>query len=257
MRKTLRLSVIALALAAPLIGQTPRPAPMPKESETRDVEYPILTVSGTGQARVAPDQATVRLGVLAQGASAREAQERVNRSAQAVLDAIRKAGIPAERIQTTGLSLSPQYAQGRGDQGPRITGYQASNTVTVLVEDLSKVGPVIDAGLTSGANNLDGVDFGLRKDDAARAAALTDAVQSARVKAEALARALRVKLVEIVEVAEGGVSIAPPPSPFRGRVALAAEAMTATPVSAGEVGVEASVTIRWRIASCPGDGPCS
>jgi uncharacterized protein YggE len=253
MREILRLSVIALALAAPLAAQAPRPG----GSEARDVESPILTVSGSGQARVAPDQATVRLGVLAQGATAREAQDKVNRSAQGVLDAIRKAGIPAERIQTTGLSLSPQYAQGRSDQGPRITGYQASNTVTVLVEDLSKVGPVIDAGLTSGANNLDGVEFGLRKDDAARAAALTDAVRSARVKAEALARALRVRLVEIVEVAEGGVSISPPPSPFRGRVAMAAEAMIATPVSAGEVGVEASVTIRWRIAPCPGDGPCS
>jgi len=243
MREILRLLMIALALAAPLAAQAPRPG----GSEAKDVEYPLLTVSGTGQARVAPDEATVRLGVLAQGATAREAQNQVNRSAQAVLDAIRKLGIPPERIQTTGLSLSPQYAKGRPDQGPRITGYQASNTVTVRVEDLSRVGPVIDAGLTSGANNLDGVDFGLRNDAAARAAALTDAVQSARVKAEALARALKVKLVEIVEVTEGGVSISPPPSPFRGRIALAAEAMATTPVSAGEVGVEASVTIRWRI----------
>jgi uncharacterized protein YggE len=109
------------------------------------------------------------------------------------------------------------------------------------------VGPVIDAGLTSGANNLDGVDFGLRHDAAARAAALTNAVESARGKAEALAKALRVRLVEIVEVAEGGVAVSPPPSPFRGRIALAAEAMATTPVSAGEVGIEASVTIRWRI----------
>ena len=243
MREILRLSMIALALAAPLAAQVPRPG----GTEVTDVEYPTLTVAGTGQARVAPDEATVRLGVLAQGATAREAQNQVNRSAQAVLDAIRKLGIPPERIQTTGLSLNPQYAQGKPDQGPRITGYQASNTVTVLVEDLSKVGPVIDAGLTSGANNLDGVDFGLRNDDAARAAALTGAVQSARVKAEALARALKVKLVEIVEVAEGGVAVSPPPSPFRGRIAMAAEAMATTPVSAGEVGVEASVTIRWRI----------
>jgi uncharacterized protein len=256
MRKTLKLSLIALALAAPLAAQGSRPVPMPAESEARDAETPILTVAGTGQARVAPDQATVRLGVLAQAPTARAAQDQVNRSAQGVLDAIRKAGIPPERIQTTGLSLNPQYAQGRSDQGPRITGYQASNTVTVLVEDLARVGPVIDAGLSSGANNLDGVDFGLRNDGAARAAALTDAVRSARLKAEALAKALRVRLVEILEVAEGGVAVSPPPSPFRGR-AMAAEALAVTPVSPGEVGVEASVTIRWRIEPCPGDGPCS
>jgi uncharacterized protein YggE len=247
MREALKLSLIALALAAPLAAQAPRP----------DAEPPVLTVSGTGQARVAPDEATVRLGVLAQAPTAREAQSQVNRSAQGVLDAIRKLGVPAEKIQTTGLSLNPQYAQGKPDQGPRIAGYQASNTVTVLLEDLSKVGPVIDAGLTSGANNLDGVEFGLRDDGAARAAALTGAVRSARTKAEALARALRVRLVEIAEVAEGGVSISPPPSPFRGKMAMAADALVATPVSAGEVGVDASVTVRWRIAPCPGDGPCS
>jgi uncharacterized protein YggE len=246
MRRILSLSVIALALAAPLAAWA--------AGEEKDMEVPILTVSGSGQARVAPDEATVRLGVLAQAPTAREAQGQVNRSAQAVLDALRKLGVPAERIQTTGLSLNPQYAQGRPDEGPRITGYQAANTVSVRLDDLAKVGPAIDAGLASGANNLDGVDFGLRDDGAAKAAALADAVRSARVKAEALARALKVRLVEILEVAEGGVSISPPPTPFRGR-ALAA-AMVATPVSAGELGVEASVTIRWRIAPCTGDGPC-
>jgi uncharacterized protein YggE len=252
MRKTLVVSVISLALAAPLAAQTARPG-----SEEKDV-IPVLTVSGSGQARVAPDEATVRLGVLAQAPTAREAQDKVNRAANAVLDAIRKLGVPAERIQTTGLSLGPQYAQGRPDsqEGPRITGYQASNTVSVRLDDLAKVGPVIDAGLASGANNLEGVEFGLRNDDAARATALAGAVQSARTKADALARALKVRLIEILEVAEGGVSISPPPPPFRGR-AMAMDAMAATPVSAGEVGVDASVTIRWRIAPCPGDGPCS
>jgi hypothetical protein len=248
------VTVISLALAAPLVAQAARPG---GEERAMDA-VPILTVSGSGQARVAPDEATVRLGVLAQAPTAREAQDRVNRTAGAILEAVRKLGIPAERIQTTGLNLGPQYAQGRSDaQGPRITGYQASNTVSILVDDLAKVGPVIDAGLAAGANNLDGVEFGLRNDAAARATALTDAVREARVKADALARALKVRLVEILEVAEGGVSITPPPTPYRGRMAMAAEAITATPVSAGQVGVDASVTVRWRIAPCTGDAPCS
>jgi hypothetical protein len=247
MRRILRLSAIALALAAPLAASA--------TGEEKDKEIPILTVSGSGTARVAPDEATVRLGVLAQAPTAREAQGQVNRSAQAVLDALHKLGVAPEQIQTTGLSLNPRYAQERSEEGPRITGYQAANTVSVRLDDLAKVGPAIDAGLAAGANNLDGVDFGLRDDDAAKAAALADAVRSARGKAEALARALKVRLVEILEVAEGGVSISPPPTPFRGRAM--ASAMVATPVSAGEVGVEASVTVRWRIAPCAGDGPCS
>jgi uncharacterized protein len=248
MRKALRVSVVALVLVAPLVAR----------AQEKDRDVPILTVAGTGQARVAPDEATVRLGVLAQAPTAREAQNQVNRAAGAVLDAIRKLGVPAERIQTTGLSINPQYSsQGSSNsQGPRITGYQAANSVTVGVDDLAKVGPVIDVGLASGANTLDGVDFGLRNDGAARAAALADAVQAARGKAEALAKALRVRLVELLEVAEEGVAVSLPPSPFRARIAMAAP-MAATPVSAGEVGVEASVTLRWRIAPCPGDGPCS
>ena len=211
---------------------------------------PTLSVSGSGEARVAPDEATVRLGVVAQAPTARAAQEQVNRAANAALEAIRKLGVEAKDIQTSGLSLSPLYSQGRPgeeQQAPRITGYQANNTVTIRLEDLSKVGPVIDAGLNVGSNTLEGVVFGLRNDEAARAAALTDAVREARGKAEAIAQALKVRLVGILEVAEGGISISPPPYPKYGRVAMA-EFATDTPVSAGEVGVEASVTIRYRIA---------
>src|SRR4030095_10810697 len=100
---------------------------------------PMLSVSGTGEARVAPDEATVRLGGVTQGPTARAAPEEANRTARAVLEAVRKLGIKAEDIQTSGLSLSPLYSQGRPgveEQAPRITGYQANNTVTIRVEDL-------------------------------------------------------------------------------------------------------------------------
>jgi uncharacterized protein YggE len=213
---------------------------------------PTLIVSGSGQARVAPDEAHVRLGVVAQAPTARAVQDQVNRTANAVLDAIRKMGIPAEDVQTSGLSLSPLYSQahqGNENQAPKITGYQANNTVTIRVGDLAKVGPVIDAGLGAGANSLEGVDFGLRNDEAARAQALADAARTARAKAETLAKALGVRLGEILEVAEGGVSVSPPPSPRYGMARMEAVSMMApTPVSAGQVGVEASVTLRYRIS---------
>jgi len=242
MGKLLTATGIVLALSAPLAAQTAA------EKSPADI-VPVLSVSGTGEARADPDEATVRLGVVGQAPSARDAQDKVSRAANSVLEAVRKLGIKAEDIQTSGLSLSPLYSQGRPgaeEQAPRITGYQASNSVTIRIEDLSKVGPVIDAGLGAGANSLDGVEFGLRNDEAARAAALTDAVRKARAKAEALAQALKVRLVEILEVAEGGVSVNPPPYPKVARFAMAEVAET--PVSSGQVGVEASVTIRYRIA---------
>jgi uncharacterized protein len=237
------LAVVCLSILAalPVAAQ---------EATMQQPLVPVLTVSANGESRVAPDEATVRLGVSAQATTARDAQDQVNRTAGAILDAIRKLGIPADRIQTSELNLGPVYGQGRPDrepQEPRIVGYQSSNVVSIQVEQLDKVGPVIDAGLGAGANRLEGVMFGLRDDRKARAEALTNAVEEARVKADALARALKVRLVRILEVAEGGVAVMPQPF-LRGRIAMESAAMADTPVSAGQVGISASVTVRWEIA---------
>jgi len=254
MRKRLITALALTLLALPLMAQTPQTsqAPRPGGGEQAMDMIPVLTVSGSGEARVDPDLATVRLGVTAQAATGRAAQEQVSRTAGAVLDAIRKLGLRDQDIQTSGLSLSPLYSQGRPgtqeNQAPRITGYQANNSVTIRIEDLTKVGPVIDAGLGAGANTLDGVDFGLRNDEAARGQALADAAGKARAKAQTLAKALGLTLGNILEVAEGGVSVMPQPYPRYGR-AMAEMSMAAdTPVSAGQVGVQASVTIRYQIS---------
>lgn len=236
----------ALALTAlPLLAQR----------EPGEPVVPTLSVQGTGQARVAPDEATVRLGVLSQAPTARAAMEEANRIANAILEAIRKLGVKAEDIQTSDLNLNPLYSnipQERGGE-PRITGYQASNIVSVRLEKLDLVGPVVDGGLAAGANRLDGVVFGLRNDTAARAAALTQAAEAARAKAETLAKALRVRLVEIVEVVEGGVSVI---TPVYRRAAMDMAMSAETPVSAGQVGIDASLTLRYRIEPCPAPG-CS
>lgn len=224
-------------------------APAAAQKDSMSSPVPVLTVSADGESRAAPDEATVRLGVSAQAPTAREVQDQVNRTAGAILEAVRRLGIPAERIQTSELNLGPVYGQeqqpGSEIREPRIVGYQASNVVSIQVEQLDKVGPVIDAGLGAGANRLEGVAFGLRDDRKARAEALTRAVEEARGKADALARALKVRLVRILEVAEGGVAVMPQPYL---KVARMEAAMADTPVSAGQVGVSASVTVRWEIA---------
>ena len=239
-------------LALPLAAQED-PAALAQPSPV----VPVLSVQGTGDVKADPDEATVRLGVFAQQKTARAAQDQVNRTAQAILAAIRRLGVKAEQIQTSELSLGPYYAQEQNDRGePRIAGYNASNVVQVTLDKLDQVGPVVDAGLAAGANRLEGVSFGLRDDGAARSAALAAAVGQARTKAEALARALRVRLVEVVEATEGGVSVFQP-QPFARGMAMAAEAMVAdTPVSAGQLSIQGSVTLRYRIAPCPAQGEC-
>ena len=208
---------------------------------------PVLVVSGTAEVFVAPDQATVRLGIVRQSANAQAAQEQASAAAQEILNAIGKVGVPSSQIQTMRLVLSPVYAPRSPDSrdAPRIVAYNATNTVSVRLENLSQVGPVIDAGLKAGANQLEGVQFGLRNDLPSRQQALKDAVEVARGKAMTMADALRVNLVEVLEASEGGVSIiSERVEPFSARTALAAE----TPVSPGQIQVNATVTIRYRIA---------
>src|SRR5436305_62825 len=148
---------------------------------------PGITVQGTGEVRADPDEATVRLGVVGQAPTARAAQEKVNQAANAVLAAVRGLGIEAADVQTSELNLSPIYTPARPDapaqSQERISGYRASNVVSVRLTKLDLVGRVIDAGLGAGANQVEGVSFGLRNDRAARTRALEQAVGEARAKA--------------------------------------------------------------------------
>jgi uncharacterized protein YggE len=124
--------------------------------------------------------------------------------------------------------------------------YQASNVVSVHLIDLNKVGPAIDAGLKSGSNEIQGVQFGIRDDLPIRQQALKQAVAAAQKKAEAIAEAAHVQLMLPLEISENGVSVMTKGG-VGGEVYSMARAMTSTPVSAGELEVRANVTIRYRI----------
>ena len=213
---------------------------------------PVLVVTGNAQILAVPDEATVRLGIVRQSSNAQAAQEQANAVAQEILSAIGKVGVPANQIQTARLVLSPVYAQ-RGPEArdaPRIVAYNAANTVSVRLDNLTIVGAVIDAGLKAGANQLEGVQFGLRNDLPPREQALKQAVQEARSKAQAMADALRLNLNEVLEVVEGGVSIVRPEMAIdRRTMAMAADLNT--PVSPGQIEVHASVSVRYRISPKP------
>ena len=220
---------LALLFTLVPIAQTTTPAP------------PEIVVTGTSEVLAVPDEAVVRLGIVRQASDAQAAQDQANAVAQEILSAIAKVGVPSKDVQTSRLVLSPVYSRG-SDQ--HIVSYNATNTVSVRLDNLAIVGNVIDAGLKAGANQLEGVQFRLRNELPSREQALKDAVQEARVKAQAIADALRVSLGEVVEASEGGVTVAPRMQAF----ALAAPAtQNSTPVSPGEIEIRANVTIRFRI----------
>ena len=226
------LAVLLMVVQRPDVSPTPTPT---------------LVVNGSAQILAVPDEATVRLGIVRQSPNAQAAQEQANVVAQEILSAIGKLGVPPNQIQTARIVLSPMYAS-RGPESreaPRIVGYSAMNSVSIRLTNLTLIGTVIDAGLKAGANQLEGVQFGLRNDLPSREEALKQAVQEARSKAQVMADALRVKLAEVLEVSEGGVSITPFAEVAQAsRLALSAE----TPVSPGQIQVQAAVTIRYRIS---------
>ncbi len=236
MTNKLLLILIALAAAAPAFaGQAAEP---------------VIVVQGNADIRVAPDEATVRLGIVRQADNARVTQEQANAAAQQILTAITRLGVPQQQIQTSRLTLSPVFAPRSPESrdAPRIVAYQATNIISIRLDDLSKIGAVVDAGLGAGANQLQGVQFGLRNDQAARRQALTDAVNEARRKAEAIADALGVRLGGVLEVSESGVSVVPRMD-SEVMMVRALQADTPTPVSPGEVQVNAGVSIRFRIGA--------
>ena len=234
--RTALVLMVSTFLALPAQGQS-----------ATEKEPSVLTVTGFGEVRIAPDEATVQLGVTRQRDTAQEAQEEVNEVAQEILNAVTQLGVRAEHIQTSDLRLSPVYTTRRpgSSSEPRVVAYRASNMVSVRLENLSLVGLVIDAAMKAGGNQLQGVHFALRNDLSAREQALKEAVKAAAQKAKAISEALDVKIIEVIEVNEGSVSIRVPQQRFAASLAVAEAA--ATPVSPGQLTVSASVTIRYRI----------
>jgi hypothetical protein len=216
----------ALALAGPAMAEPP---------------VPQISVTGEGRVEAAPDMATVSLGVTTQGDTAAAAMAANAAAVQAVLDRLTAAGIAARDMQTSGLSLNPQFSNYDSSRQPEIQGYVAVNMVTVRVRALETLGPVLDAAVADGANTLNGLAFGLADPDPALREARTRAVQDARARAEVLAAAAGVTLGRVLSITEGGY--ASPAPMYR-----AEAAMSAVPVAGGEVGVGVMATVVWEIA---------
>lgn len=202
------------------------------------VQGPVVSVTGNGQASSDPDEATVRVGIQAQGKTAKEAQDKASAIAQKVIaDAVRIVG-DRKQVQTSDLSLYPQYGDNQ-----RVVGYNASNVVSVRLTDLTKVGPVVDAAVADGANNVQGVSFGLKDAKGAMGEALKSAVADARSKAEAIASGFGMKLGPLVSVEEQGAT---PPRPMM-MAMRAQKEMSDTPVEGGQVETSAGVNVTYRL----------
>ena len=235
----------ALAFAAILAGagtagaQTLLPRP---ESNVR--------ASGTGEVKVPPDQAIVRLGVSAEGKDAKRAQAQAAELMGKVTKAIRGKGIPAERIITERHDLQPVWEQDEENRRPRVVAYRATNVVRVEVPlgtppVGARAGEVVDAAIAAGANELQGIEFTLQDEEPARLRAMALASERARARAEALAKSLGVKLGRLLEATSDSTST-PPPMPFMA-ARMELKSAAPTPVEPGELTIQATVQVTYAV----------
>ena len=231
----------AVALAALLAAGA---APALAQTGAADPAFAATTVnlSADGEVRAVPDQATITLGVQTRAATAAQAMAADAAQMTSVMAALRRAGLGDRDIQTSNISLAAQYDYPQG-QPPRLTGYAASNDVTITVNDLARLGGTLDAVVGAGANQINGVSFGLKDPLSAEDAARRAAVAALRAKADLYAQATGYHVTRLVNLSEGGGYV---PGPIR--VMAMAKAMgPTTPVSAGELTVRISVTGMYEL----------
>lgn len=209
-------------------------------------QVPQIVTSAQGEVKVAPDRATVTVGVQSRAATAADAAAQNSRKQRAVIDAIKARGVSADQIATSNFNVVPETRYDREGQAPRTTSYLVTNSVTVELRRIDLVGPVIDAALANGANEISGLSFGVTAADSARRAALSIAVARAKADADAMARAAGGSLGPLLELQATDVYM-PPPRPMMTMMkADAAQAMPAVPVEPGQESVRAGVVSRWQ-----------
>lgn len=230
------LSLPAAAMASPALAQ-----------QSTATEPATLSLSASGEVRIAPDLAIVSAGAVTRGDTASAALQANSRLMNEVFAALDRAGIAERDRQTSNLSVSPVYAshdprnpQSRPER--EITGYEARNTVTATVRDLDRLGRTIDAMISAGANELQGVQFSAEDPSEARNEARRRAVAELMALRDLYAEAAGFEVIALHSLSESGGYSQP--------VMMRAERYSmdaATPIASGELTIEVSVNAIWRI----------
>ena len=219
-------------------------------SHAADEPSPRIMVSGEGEASAAPDMAVISLTVLREADTARAALDANNTAMTEVLAAMKAAGIADKDLQTAGFSIQPRYVypdQNKPEpEQPKIVGYSVTNTLSLRIRDLSKLGGIVDQAVTLGVNQ--GGDITFVKDDTSGLLeeARKEAMENAVAKAKTLTAAAGVTTGRILEISEQ--SFQPQPIPMmRAEMAMAKGASSDVPVAAGENSYRVNVNVTFEI----------
>ena len=235
-------ALILAGSAAAASAQTTPTTPVVADTMFRAT---TLNLASYGESEVVPDKATITLGVQTDAPTAAAAiGENANKMSR-VIAALKRDGLTDREIQTSNLSLNPQYVY-QENLPPRLTGYQASNQVIITVRELNRLGQVVDATVTAGATNVGGISFGVEDATEAENRARLEAVEALRAKAELYAKAMGYRVARLVTMTEGGgYTPVPPPMPMMMRAEAAK--FDSTPVSPGELKVRVDVSATYEL----------
>ncbi len=230
-------AVSSWAIAQPAPGLPPVRPPRP------------ATIQVSGQARVSeiPDRVYIGIGVTTQAQQSEAAASQNAERLAAVIAAVKRAAGAGAQLTTTEYSINPNYNYPRNGGTPAVVGYSVSNVVQVRLDDLRKIGQVIDAATQAGSNNVQDIRFALRDQGAPRSEALREAALNARQDAETLADALGLRVVRVLSVDEQSPATVPIYPRFAA-VKMEVQAAPATPVEAGTIDVNATVTLIVEVA---------
>ncbi len=236
------LFAIAIALALPLSAKAQTPGQTPART---------LSVTGEAEASAAPDMATVNVGVTAEAATAAAATDQASAAMTAILVKLTTLGIDPADAQTSGLRLTPRYATtvlGNTDYST-VNSYSAANDVRIKVRDLSALGALLSGVIGSGANTLNGVEFGLQDPAALLDEARLAAVAEAQRRAALYAGAAGLTLGEIVQLNENGYSGYQPLQSAMMRDGSVSESLSyEVPVAQGQITVSANIAMIYALA---------
>ena len=219
-------------------------APLAAQQGDIMVTVPQISIGSVGEIKVSPDRAKIHISVQTKASTAAAAAADNAARQKAVIDALRALGLQANQISTVGYNVMPEQRY-EPNREPVVTGYNVTNTILVDVTDLNLVGRVIDTAISKGANMITSLDFYASNTDAARRQAIAQAIQKARLDADAAAAAAGGTVAGLLEVNVGAYF--PPPRPVDFAVKLEAAGRAAdTPINPGDQTVTVNVNTRWR-----------
>jgi uncharacterized protein YggE len=260
----MRKFLLVLLLAAAPLPAFAQPVPVTPAFAPLGPNSALLSLTAEGESRRTPDLAIFTAGVVTQGRTAGEAMAENARRMDAVVTALRRAGIAERDIQTSALSLQPRYSNPEREammraretgqpyippeppRGPQIIGYEAHNNVQVRVRRLAEMGRIIDTLIEAGANQVHGPSFTMDDPQEALDEARNEAVANARRRAELYARAAGMRVARILSITEGG-GYHPVPVTFARGEAMAAPPPPPTPVAPGELQLGVSVSVQFEL----------